>query len=73
MYIGNGMYNVYYLLDCDCSDATSFVNLPCDHVTGQCHCKDVFTGQTCDECPRMTTGNPQDQDGCISKLKTLLF
>ena len=53
--------------DCECSsDVTSFDNL-CEHYSGNCTCKDVFTGTLCDLCPPMTIGIPPN---CESKLYT---
>ena len=43
---------------CQCSELTSFDSGSCDHVSGQCSCKDVFTGILCDACPPMSIGTP---------------
>lgn len=35
---------------CDCYATGSVVAESCNAVTGQCHCKENFTGRTCDRC-----------------------
>nr|XP_023028946.1 laminin subunit alpha-2-like [Leptinotarsa decemlineata] len=34
---------------CEC-DPIGSITKQCDNNTGQCHCKDKFTGRTCDKC-----------------------
>merc|ERR1712228_1141920 len=59
---GNGR-NVSECTNCACTNVTTtFVDTTCDHVTGQCSCKDVFTGILCDACPRMSIGTPPNCD-----------
>ena len=58
------------ILECQCSEETSF-DLPCDHFSGNCTCKDIFTGPSCDLCPPMTLGYYNDTgylEFCESKL-----
>ncbi|KAK7106671.1 hypothetical protein V1264_017899 [Littorina saxatilis] len=40
---------------CNCSLAGSTNNTECDHVTGQCPCKQHVTGQRCDGCVQGAT------------------
>ena len=57
--------------ECQCSEETTFDSM-CDHISGNCTCKDVFTGPLCDLCPPMTIGIYNDTTGnlvfCESKL-----
>ncbi|CAG9823408.1 unnamed protein product [Phaedon cochleariae] len=34
---------------CEC-DPIGSISKQCDNITGQCECKDKFTGRTCDKC-----------------------
>ena len=45
---------------CDC-DPKGSVGLKCDDVTGQCLCKDYYTGRTCGSC---VTGYAGKEVGC---------
>lgn len=38
------------LIACDCNAIGSVVNDSCNMETGQCQCKENFTGRTCDRC-----------------------
>jgi len=38
------------LIACDCNDIGSVITNSCNVDTGQCQCKENFTGRTCDRC-----------------------
>lgn len=38
------------LIACDCNTIGSVETTSCNADTGQCQCKENFTGRTCDRC-----------------------
>ena len=56
---------------CSCYEAGS-KSLSCHQITGECDCKDSFTGEKCDQCEEGTYGYPLCKGKYQSSKLTIL-